>query len=139
MAIAKSSISASLVKELSRFIGRTFAKNIQVRMEIAPDLRQLYANPTQIYQVLLNLCVNARDAMPHGGELTITAGNVTLDEAAARALPGSMPGDLYRARGVRHRHGHSARDRRAAFSIRFSPPSRSAKAPASACRPCAPS
>jgi len=83
----------SLVKELGRFIGRTFAKNIEVRMEITPELLQLYANPTQIYQVLLNLCVNARDAMPHGGVLTITAGNATLDDAAARALPGGVPGD----------------------------------------------
>ncbi len=83
----------SLVKELARFIGRTFAKNIRVRLEIAPDLQALQANPTQIYQVLLNLCVNARDAMPRGGELTITAGNVTLDEAAAQALPGASAGN----------------------------------------------
>jgi PAS domain S-box-containing protein len=89
----------SLVKELSRFIGRTFAKNIQVRMAIAPELWRLHANPTQIYQVLLNLCVNARDAMPHGGELTITAGNATLDEAAAGALPGAAPG-VYAVLGV---------------------------------------
>ncbi len=83
---------ASLVKELGRFIGRTFAKSIQVRMEIEPDLWRLYANPTQVFQVLLNLCVNARDAMPRGGKLTLTAGNVTLDEFAARAVPGGMPG-----------------------------------------------
>jgi CheY-like chemotaxis protein len=82
-----------LVKELGRFIGRTFAKNIEVHIEIAPDLQRLHANPTQIYQVLLNLCVNARDAMPQGGELTITAGNVTLDEAAARSVPGAAAGD----------------------------------------------
>ena len=89
----------SLVKELSRFISRTFAKNIQVRMAIAPELWRLHANPTQIYQVLLNLCVNARDAMPHGGELTITAANVKLDEAAAAALPGAAPG-AYAVLGV---------------------------------------
>jgi len=82
----------SLVKELGRFIGRTFAKNIRVSIEIAPDLRPLLANPTQIYQVLLNLCVNARDAMPHGGELRVTAGNATFDEALARKVPGASPG-----------------------------------------------
>jgi PAS domain S-box-containing protein len=84
---------ASLVKELGRFIDRTFSKSILVRTEVAPDLRRLNANPTQIYQVLLNLCVNARDAMPKGGELTITAGNVTLDEAAARNIPGAAAGE----------------------------------------------
>jgi PAS domain S-box-containing protein len=84
---------ASLVKELGRFIGRTFSKSILVRIEVAPDLCRLNANPTQIYQVLLNLGVNARDAMPNGGELTITAGNITLDEAAARNIPGTAAGE----------------------------------------------
>jgi CheY-like chemotaxis protein len=90
---------ANLVKELGRFIGRTFAKSIRVRLEIAPDLWRLYANPTQVYQVLLNLCVNARDAMPGGGQLTLTAGNVFLDGPAARALPGGVVGS-YAVLGV---------------------------------------
>jgi nitrogen-specific signal transduction histidine kinase/CheY-like chemotaxis protein len=83
---------ANLIKELGRFIGRTFAKSIQVRLEVAPDLWRLHANPTQVYQVLLNLCVNARDAMPRGGQLTLTAGNVTLDGAAASAIRGGVAG-----------------------------------------------
>ena len=82
----------SLVKELGRFIARTFAKNIQVRMEIAPELWRLHANPTHIFQVLLNLCVNARDAMPEGGVLTIAVANLTLDDSAARDLPEGVPG-----------------------------------------------
>jgi PAS domain S-box-containing protein len=90
---------ASLIKELGRFIGRTFAKSIQVRMEIAPDLWRLHANPTQVYQVLLNLCVNARDAMPRGGQLTLTAGNITLDGRAARDIPGGVAGS-YAVLGV---------------------------------------
>jgi PAS domain S-box-containing protein len=90
---------ASLIKELGRFIGRTFAKSVQVRMEIAPDLWRLHANPTQIFQVLLNLCVNARDAMPCGGQLTLTAGNVTLDGPAARNIPGGAAGS-YAVLGV---------------------------------------
>jgi PAS domain S-box-containing protein len=90
---------ASLVKELGRFIGRTFPKSIQVRLEIAPDLWRLYANPTQVFQVLLNLCVNARDAMPRGGQLTLTAGNVTLDGPAADAIPGGAAGS-YAVLGV---------------------------------------
>ncbi len=83
----------SLVKELGRFIARTFAKNIEVRMEIAPELWRLHANPTHIFQVLLNLCVNARDAMPKGGALTIAVENLVLDEPAARALAEGVPGE----------------------------------------------
>lgn len=90
----------SMVKELGRFIVRTFGKNIRVSIDLAPDLERLSANPTQIYQVLLNLCVNARDAMPHGGQLKLSASNVTLDAAAAAAKhPGAVPG-TYAVLGV---------------------------------------
>jgi CheY-like chemotaxis protein len=84
---------ASLIKELGRFIDRTFAKNIKLRVDIARDLSRLHANATQIYQVLLNLCVNARDAMPQGGQLTLTARNITLGEITAAALPGGTAGN----------------------------------------------
>ena len=85
---------ASLIKEIGRFVGRTFAKNIQLRVEVARDLWRLHANATQIYQVLLNLCVNARDAMPEGGQLTLTARNITLGEITAAALPGGTAGNF---------------------------------------------
>lgn len=84
---------ASLIKELARFIDRTFAKSIQLRVDVARDLWRLHANATQIFQVLLNLCVNARDAMPQGGQLTLTAKNITLGEITAAALPGGTAGN----------------------------------------------
>jgi two-component system cell cycle sensor histidine kinase/response regulator CckA len=60
---------------LSRIIGA----DIKVRMHIDPDLQVIMPDPSQIEQVLMNLCLNARDAMPGGGELTIETRNVDLD------------------------------------------------------------
>jgi two-component system, cell cycle sensor histidine kinase and response regulator CckA len=59
---------------------------------VPADLWVISADATQIHQVLMNLCVNARDAMPRGGELTVRARNVTLDEAYARMHLEARPG-----------------------------------------------
>jgi PAS domain S-box-containing protein len=75
-----------LVKEMQVIIRETFPRNIEVRSEIADSLWPVSANPAQIHQVLLNLCVNARDAMERGGVLTIAATNVDL-LAADECLP----------------------------------------------------
>ncbi len=74
--------------------GVTFPKSIRVSSDLAADLWPVLANATQIHQVFLNLCVNARDAMPMGGELTLTAANRTLDGADAAAIPEARPGDF---------------------------------------------
>ncbi|OHE89209.1 MAG: hypothetical protein A3G75_04480 [Verrucomicrobia bacterium RIFCSPLOWO2_12_FULL_64_8] len=81
-----------LVAEVGRLASATFASNIKVRTEPAGELWPVRADPTQIHQVLLNLCVNAREAMPHGGELCLATANLALDEASAHALPGGAPG-----------------------------------------------
>ena len=73
-------------------IEETFPKSIQLQHQIPSDLWPVQGNATQIHQVLLNLCVNARDAMPLGGTLGITATNLRLDAAAAGAIPGAGPG-----------------------------------------------
>jgi two-component system cell cycle sensor histidine kinase/response regulator CckA len=69
----------ALVRELERMLQATFPKTISFNLELEPDLPAITADKSQIHQVLLNLCVNARDAMPEGGTLTlkssITAGS----------------------------------------------------------------
>lgn len=61
-------------------LDRTIPKTIEIRMDLDPELKMINADSTQIDQIVLNLAINARDAMPEGGTLTLRAGNVTLDE-----------------------------------------------------------
>ncbi|MEI2580241.1 PAS domain S-box protein [Scytonema sp. PRP1] len=74
-----------LLKEIVRIIESTFPKSIEISMNIpTQNLGTVWADPTQLHQILLNLCVNARDAMPNGGTLTLGAENVFVDENYAR-------------------------------------------------------
>jgi nitrogen-specific signal transduction histidine kinase len=69
------------IEETERIIKETFPKSIAIHILIpSQNLWTISANSTQISQVLMNLCVNARDAMPNGGRLTIAAENVSVDE-----------------------------------------------------------
>lgn len=81
-----------LLNEMGRVIKDTFPKSIQCRVLAAKGLHRIYCVPTQMHQVLMNLCVNARDAMPEGGTLGLSAENVDLDAAAAGRMPGARPG-----------------------------------------------
>jgi PAS domain S-box-containing protein len=81
-----------LMRELLKVMRDTFPKTISVRFTPAPDLWTINGDATQLHQVFLNLCVNARDAMPHGGNLTVTMENVVLDDTYAAMNPDSTPG-----------------------------------------------
>jgi PAS domain S-box-containing protein len=73
-----------LLADVAQVARRTFLKSIETQTNLAPDLWTVYADATQIHQVLMNLVVNARDAMPNGGNLTISAENILIDENYAR-------------------------------------------------------
>ncbi|HEX7706549.1 MAG TPA: PAS domain S-box protein [Thermoanaerobaculia bacterium] len=70
----------SVISEIESIVTSTFPKNITLEQIVAEDLRLIVGDATQLNQVLLNLCVNARDAMPDGGRLTLSARNVEIDE-----------------------------------------------------------
>ncbi len=82
-----------LVRELQHIIRDSFPKSIRVSTTHGDNAWSVSGDPTQLHQVLLNLCVNARDAMPSGGDLTITVENVEVDEVFAALHSDAKPGD----------------------------------------------
>ena len=84
---------AQLIKEMGRIITDTFPKSIQCRVQVDKSAWPVCGLPTQLHQVLLNLCVNARDAMPEGGTLTLSAKNAQLRSADVALHPDAKPGN----------------------------------------------
>jgi PAS domain S-box-containing protein len=81
-----------LVRELLNFIMETFPPIIKVSKYIPKNIWYMEGDATQLYQVLMNLAINARDAMPNGGTLSINLQNLKLDEQEASLLLGAIPG-----------------------------------------------
>jgi PAS domain S-box-containing protein len=81
-----------LIEKLQRMLSRTLPKMIEVELVLARDLAPINANPSQMEQILMNLVVNARDAMPDGGKLVIQTENMVLDEEYGKMHLGVEPG-----------------------------------------------
>ena len=86
----------SLLEELRKITADTFDKSVRVEVQVQPDIWELDADPTQLHQVLLNLCLNARDAMPGGGIITLRVANEELDRKAAERHLEASPGRYIR-------------------------------------------
>ena len=81
-----------LVDELAKIMVQTFPKNIDIQTELPPELWNIAGDATQLHQVLLNLCVNARDATPAGGRIAVGAKNVEVDPHLVAMNPGAQVG-----------------------------------------------
>jgi PAS domain S-box-containing protein len=81
-----------LIKEIVKILRETLPKSLEISFQIPNDLWIISADATQMHQVLMNLCVNARDAMPEGGSIAIKAENVFVDENYARMHLEAKPG-----------------------------------------------
>ena len=81
-----------LLRETVEIMQQTFPKSIRIKINFPRELWLVEGNGTHLYQVLLNLCINARDAMPDGGTLTLLAENLNVDAAMTSQVPEAHPG-----------------------------------------------
>src|SRR5262249_50487596 len=81
-----------LLPDVVTILRRTLGEGIRVRLNMANGLWPTFADPSQLQDALLNLAINARDAMPEGGTLTIETSNAELDDAYVRTNPEVRPG-----------------------------------------------
>jgi len=82
-----------VVEQTLQLAARTLPADIEVSQMLAPDLSAVRADPTQLERILMNLCLNARDALPRGGKLCIGTEPVKLDEDCCRSFTNAKPGD----------------------------------------------
>jgi PAS domain S-box-containing protein len=83
---------AQVLADLEKMLRDALPQTVRFLLDVPGDVWPLRADPTQLHQVLLNLCVNARDAMPSGGVLAVSVANVEIDATSARGLPDARPG-----------------------------------------------
>ena len=82
----------NLISETERILRSTFPNSIEIKVMLPPERCAIAGFTTQLHQLLLNLCLNARDAMPAGGTVSIEASNVFLDTTAIRRWPSAVSG-----------------------------------------------
>jgi two-component system cell cycle sensor histidine kinase/response regulator CckA len=82
-----------LAKETISLLRNVIGERIEIHLQLADDLNVIWADPGQVEQVLMNLSLNARDAMPNGGRLVVETKNVSLAEDYQRLHPYALPGD----------------------------------------------
>ena len=95
-----------LVSDMADLLRRTLGEAIEVETVVAGGLWNTVADPAQVESAILNLALNARDAMPGGGRLTVEITNASLDETYARGRPRRNARPVRDAGGDRHRRGH---------------------------------
>jgi signal transduction histidine kinase len=86
----------AIVDGVHEMLTRLLGEHVSFELALAPDVSAVRADPGRIEQALLNLAINARDAMPDGGVLSVATANVTVDEAYARQHVGAAPGTYVR-------------------------------------------
>ena len=109
----------AVTSEVVRILRNTFPKNIELQTEVADDLQTIQGDATQLHQCLLNLCVNARDAMPDGGSLRLEAANVAVDSSLAAIVPDASPGPHVLWRVIDSGHGIDAENLQRIFDPFF--------------------
>ncbi len=81
------------IVQVEKLLRRTIPKMVQIELNLSLDLPAINADPSQVEQVLMNLSVNARDAMPNGGKLTVRTSVATIDQDYCRTHVGAVPGE----------------------------------------------
>ena len=85
-----------IVEKMVQMIDRLIGDNIEVQTRLASDLGQVKVDPVKVEQIIMNLAINARDAMPNGGKLFIATSNASIDKKYARTHPGARTGKYVR-------------------------------------------
>ncbi|MBU0713261.1 PAS domain S-box protein, partial [bacterium] len=86
----------TVVTDVEKMLGRLIGEDIKIDIFLAPELEHVQIDKGQIEQVIMNLVINARDAMPDGGKITVRTENVVIDKELSKVIPESLPGRFVR-------------------------------------------